>query len=145
MDESRKRLAFSIILVLIVYAIGVILYENIEGWNWIDSVYFMTATFTTVGYGDVVPHSDMGKLMTVVFSWVGISIGFYLIYTISMYREAAFDPKLLGIIHRISGKKRRSWTWANTCAGPLPDEGFYFLPWAYYEYAPPRMRSASEA
>lgn len=105
MDELRKRLAFSIMLVLIVYAIGVLIYENVEGWGWLDSVYFMTATFTTVGYGDVVPHTDTGKLMTVIFSWVGISIGFYLIYTISMYREANFDPKLLGLMGRI-GKIR---------------------------------------
>ncbi|MDD5096774.1 MAG: potassium channel family protein [Candidatus ainarchaeum sp.] len=105
MDELRKRLFFSVLLVLIIYAVGVLLYENVEGWDWINSVYFMTATITTVGYGDVVPHTDIGKLMTVAFSWVGISIGFYLIYTISMYREAAFDPKLRGLMSKIRGEK----------------------------------------
>lgn len=131
MDELRKRLAFSIMLVLIVYAIGVLIYENVEGWGWLDSVYFMTATFTTVGYGDVVPHTDTGKLMTVIFSWVGISIGFYLIYTISMYREANFDPKLLGLMGRIGKIRGGGQESGGVCAGRRPDEGFYFLPWAY--------------
>lgn len=105
MDELKKRLVFSVLLVLIVYTVGVIVYHGVEGWNWIDSIYFMTATFTTVGYGDVVPRSDTGKLLTVLFSWVGISIGFYLIYTISKYREAALDPKLLAMLRRLSGER----------------------------------------
>ena len=43
-------------------------------WSWIDALYFSVVTFTTVGYGDLVPTSGLGKAFTVVFGLAGISI-----------------------------------------------------------------------
>ena len=34
---------------------GVIGFSVIEGWTILDSVYYLVATFTTVGYGDIAP------------------------------------------------------------------------------------------
>ncbi len=105
MDELKKRLIFAIFLMLIVYTIGIIIYHAVEGWSWLDSLYFMTVTFTTVGYGDVIPRTEVGRMLTIAFIWVGVSIGFYMIYSISRYREAAVDPKLLAMMRRLGGIK----------------------------------------
>jgi hypothetical protein len=102
--ELKKRLSFSIFLVFLIHAVAVFLYHNVEGWGWIDSIYFTTATITTVGYGDVVPSTDTGKLITIALSWVGISVGFYMIYSVSRYREEVLDPALLRMLRRIGGK-----------------------------------------
>ena len=101
MEEITKSLIFAILLIVIMYTFGVIAYHNLEGWGWIDCVYFMSATFTTLGYGDVVPKTDEGKIFTVFFMWTGISIGFYLIYTISKYREVKIDRRLLPFIAQL--------------------------------------------
>lgn len=98
MDEVAKKVVFAASLVLVLYIIGVLLYENLEGWGWVDSVYFMTQTFTTVGYGDITPVNDVSKLFTVFFMWTGISVGFYLIYTISRYREEKIDGQILELL-----------------------------------------------
>jgi len=101
MEEITKSLIFAILLIVVMYTFGVIAYHNLEGWGWVDCIYFMSTTFTTLGYGDLVPTTDEAKIFTVFFMWTGISIGFYLIYTISKYREEKIDHRLLPFIARI--------------------------------------------
>ena len=45
----------------------------------IDSVYFVVVTVTTIGYGDVVPITQTGKIFTMFFSFFGVAIAIYLL------------------------------------------------------------------
>ncbi len=108
MEEITKSLIFAILLIVVMYTFGIIAYHNLEGWGWVDCLYFMSATFTTLGYGDVVPTTDEAKIFTVFFMWAGISIGFYLIYTISKYREQKIDHKLLPFIAHLMDRGHKS-------------------------------------
>ena len=107
MEEITKSLIFAFLLIAILYAFGAIMYHNLEQWTWVDSVYFMTATFTTVGYGDLVPTTDEAKIFTVFFMWTGISIGFYLIYTISKYREEKIDQRLFPFLTHLMDRGKK--------------------------------------
>lgn len=42
----------------------------------LDSFYFVIMTITTIGYGDFVPITAIGKLFTVFYSIVGIGLMF---------------------------------------------------------------------
>jgi voltage-gated potassium channel Kch len=53
---------------------GTIFYSLVEGWSIIDAVYFCAMSLATVGYGDVVPETEIGKLFTVVYVLAGIGI-----------------------------------------------------------------------
>jgi len=59
---------------LLILASGTVFYSSVEGWHWIDALYFCTATLSTVGYGDFVPQTQMGKLFTVVYIFVGVGV-----------------------------------------------------------------------
>ncbi len=48
--------------------------EDSEIKTMLDAVWWTAATVTTVGYGDVVPVTDLGRIIGVVFMFVGISI-----------------------------------------------------------------------
>ena len=54
--------------------IGSVAYHFIEGWNWLDSVYFSTITLTTIGYGDYTPTTNLGKLFTIFYVLIGVAI-----------------------------------------------------------------------
>ena len=54
------------------YALGSIVLDEAEGWGLLESTYFLTVTITTVGYGDMTPTSDFGKMFVVVYALVGI-------------------------------------------------------------------------
>jgi len=48
--------------------------EGPETMDWGTAMYWTIMTITTVGYGDVVPQTDGGKIFTIVFIFFGLSI-----------------------------------------------------------------------
>ncbi len=61
---------------LVVIAGGVALYLSegaIEGYSFADSLWWAVTTVTTVGYGDVVPHTPGGRVVAVFVMMVGIA------------------------------------------------------------------------
>ena len=68
--QYRALLAWVVILL----AIGTIFYNQIEGWEIIDSLYFSVVTLVTVGYGDFAPETTAGKVFAMVYMLFGLSI-----------------------------------------------------------------------
>ncbi|MBU1196954.1 potassium channel family protein [Candidatus Micrarchaeota archaeon] len=59
--------------------LGTLFYHIYEGWNYVDSFYFAAMTLTTVGYGDLIPSTDISKMFTVFFAFAGIGVVLYVI------------------------------------------------------------------
>ena len=71
---SRKIypiLAGSVVLVL---AVGTVVYHYLEGWSWVDAFYFSAVAGSTVGFGDLSPTTNGSKLFTVVYIFSSITI-----------------------------------------------------------------------
>jgi hypothetical protein len=62
------------IWVLLVIVGGTLFYARVEHWRILDALYFTIITLTTVGYGDITPQTDAGKIFTIVYIFVGISL-----------------------------------------------------------------------
>lgn len=57
-----------------VLTLGTVFYHFVEGWRWLDSLYFCVITLATVGYGDFSPKTDAGKIFTMLYVFVGIGL-----------------------------------------------------------------------
>ena len=90
-ERMEKKIKQAAIMLAAVYVIAIIAFHFAEGWTWEDSVYFTTSTITTVGYGDLVPHTYFGRLFTIPLMLIGIGVGFYVIYTIQDYGRYHMD------------------------------------------------------
>ncbi len=62
------------IWVVLVIAGGTLFYARVEEWRILDALYFTIITLATVGYGDFAPRTDAGKIFTMVYIFVGISL-----------------------------------------------------------------------
>jgi voltage-gated potassium channel len=63
-----------LVLVASQLILGTVFYVIVEGWSLVDAVYFCSMSLATVGYGDVVPDTDVGKVFTVVYVLCGIGV-----------------------------------------------------------------------
>lgn len=61
-------------LAMLVLLSGTVFYHTVEGWSWIDAFYFCAMTAATVGVSEFSPQTDIGKLFTVLFLFVGVGV-----------------------------------------------------------------------
>src|SRR6266849_8088668 len=73
--RTRPRKGFKIRYAMMALAaamvFGTIGFYFIEGWSLADSLYVTVQTLTTVGYGDVPPHTGKGRFFAVVVMLIG--------------------------------------------------------------------------
>jgi voltage-gated potassium channel len=73
---SPKLHAFakSLIFGLLVVMGGTIGYVLIEGMNFFDALYMTTITVTTIGFREVFPLSDSGRMFTILLAFAGVGV-----------------------------------------------------------------------
>ena len=81
----RRRTIRFLILLIVVVAVGTAGYMLIEGWGLVDSLYMAAITLSTVGFGEVRPLSESGRLFTIGLILAGVGTVTVLISTVFEY------------------------------------------------------------
>lgn len=61
-------------LAALIITASTVFFHFVEGWNWLDSYFFTVVTISTVGYGNFVPVTALGKIGTTVLIFLGIGV-----------------------------------------------------------------------
>lgn len=77
-----QKLEVEIAIVIIILIIGMFFYHYAEGWRYLDAIYFCSTTLAAVGYGDFLPRTDIGKIFTIFYQFIGIP---FFVYTTSLF------------------------------------------------------------
>ena len=85
--RGAKALTLLAMLILIIVS-GTVFFHHVEGWTWLDSYFFTVVTLSTVGYGELVPATAMGKIGTTVFILLGLGI-----FAVTIQQFGAFAVK----------------------------------------------------
>ncbi|KAJ6300906.1 hypothetical protein OIU76_021664 [Salix suchowensis] len=81
---ENQNFSFKKVFVVLVIYLGAgtlcftLIMNQIEGKKTngiLDAVYFSVVTMTTVGYGDLVPHTTLAKLLSCVYVFIGMALG----------------------------------------------------------------------
>ncbi len=73
-QDHPPRIRNIIALGILVIAVGVVFYHIVENLSWVDAIYFSVITLMTIGYGDITPQTEIGKIFTTVYVLIGIGI-----------------------------------------------------------------------
>lgn len=92
---------FLIILVLLIFVLsaGTIGFAVIEGWGFMDSLYMTVITIATVGYQEVRPLHDTGRVFNMVLIFFGLGTTTYVAATVVQFMVE-------GRIRAIMGRRR---------------------------------------
>merc|ERR1719228_1454232 len=74
-EEQQGLSSTSLLTILISYALcGSALFSTVFTWDIFDSVYFVFSTFSTVGFGDIVPEDSLVFLMLGGYILIGLAV-----------------------------------------------------------------------
>ncbi len=90
---GRPRIYIAVILLLVVIIIGVLGFRYFSDYSWVDALYMTVITMTTVGFEEVQPLDDQGKLFTVFLISTSVVIFAYAVSVITEYIVSKNDPK----------------------------------------------------
>jgi voltage-gated potassium channel len=62
---------------------GTYVFHQVEHWRFLDALYFCVISLTTVGYGDLSPQTDAGKVMAMVYIVLGLGIVMAFVTTVA--------------------------------------------------------------
>jgi voltage-gated potassium channel len=86
-------------MLFLVVSMGTAGYMILEKWNFLDSLYMTVITLTTVGFSEVNPVSDQGRILTMTILISGLGVVGYLVGTLT---QIVVEGQLL----RIMGRKK---------------------------------------
>ena len=71
-SQLFKQVIFGLIVLSLIVVTGTLLYEEIEGYSFIDALYMTVITISTTGFKEVRPLSDNGRLLTIFLILSGV-------------------------------------------------------------------------
>jgi voltage-gated potassium channel len=70
----EPHIAILLMMTFSLIGCATVFYHWQEGWRWLDAAYFSVVTIASVGYGDLTPKTDGGKLFTILYIFSGIGL-----------------------------------------------------------------------
>ena len=76
-----------------VVLLGTVTYHFLEGWEYLDALYFCVITLTTIGYGDFSPQTTGGKIFTIFYILMGLGMILNFINTVYQHYQNQQNKK----------------------------------------------------
>ena len=97
----RTSVRLAIVSVFLAIAVGTLIFHTLEGWSILDSLYVTAQTVTTVGYGDMTPHTAYGRAFATIFMLAGVGV---VLYALTSTVQSIVQSELVNTF----GERRRS-------------------------------------
>ena len=98
-SDAAARLKYVVLLLTLIFITGTLGFHLIEGWGFLDSLFMTLITITTIGYREIYPLSDGGKLFDIMLIFLGVGTAAYGFATVAQFI-------IEGEIQRVLGRRR---------------------------------------
>lgn len=80
--KRHRRLMRLTVFFMAYLLLGAAVFFHIEGWMYLDAVYWADVTVLTIGFGDFKPSTNLGRALLIPYATGGIFILFLIVYCI---------------------------------------------------------------
>src|SRR5215470_17444568 len=74
--KSMQNLRLIILALALVILAGTAGYHFLFGWRWLDGFYMVVTTLTTIGYQEIHPLNDAGRVLNLFIIFFGVALVF---------------------------------------------------------------------
>jgi len=114
--HRREQLVFlGMGLLVLLWTGGACAFHWLEGWAWLDSLYFCFITLSTVGFGTDIPTTSTSRLFCMVYIFVALSLSTGILWELC-HRKDAELPLLGGLRRRLVSSWKAPLTLLLLCA-----------------------------
>ena len=100
---SLFKFILGLFFMCLVFSFGLFVFMYVEGWGFIDSFYMVVITLSTVGFGEIQPLSDRGRLLTSVIIILGVG---NIAYIVGSFTQMLVDGHLNNLLWRRKVQRR---------------------------------------
>ncbi len=105
MKLLKPEIVYPLLIFAVMLISGMLIFNSIEGWSYLDSLYFSVVTMTTVGYGDFTPTHSLSKIMVMIYAVSGISFFLYFVSVIAYHfikeSQRRFEKGAVGLTRMV--------------------------------------------
>lgn len=94
-DEFNMPVSVALIILLLYMILGAIIFMHTDDWTFVDSIYFVFISISTVGFGDVTPASEWCMIALSVYLLFGLALTSMCINVIQEQLAVAFEEAKL--------------------------------------------------
>ena len=98
-----RQLRAAILALIVLVLLGTAGYMFVEGWSFLDALYMTVTTITTVGYMEVHPLSQAGRMFSLLVIISGVTV---LFYTVGKIAQVMFEGQFQRYFGRIKLEKQ---------------------------------------
>ena len=94
-----RQLTLPLALLAVVFGVGIAWYDLLEDFTFLEAIYQAVTTLSTVGFDEVRPLDDSGRVFTIVYILAGIGLMFYT-------ATALVETVVAGEVREMLGRRR---------------------------------------
>jgi hypothetical protein len=102
--ESIRRRKWALAYLVVVVSLSTLIFSHVEGHSLFDAFYWTITVLSTVGFGDITPHTAIGKTLFIFDAISGITT---YIYLITSWQASLIEARLERQLWKVAERETR--------------------------------------
>ena len=94
-DEFNLPVSLALTILFLYMLLGALIFMNTDGWHFVDAIYFVFISISTVGFGDLTPENEWSMIALSIYLLFGLALTSMCINVIQEQLAVAFEEAKL--------------------------------------------------
>lgn len=121
-DEFNLPVSLALLILFLYMLLGAFIFMNTDDWTFVDSIYFVFVSVSTIGFGDLTPKSEWCMIALSIYLLFGLALTSMCINVIQEQLAVAFEEAKLRLGNTMGFEVDPNSVMGETGTGSAPGE-----------------------